>query len=132
MKDSVKDYIIYRLKRANESMEEAQIMAKNKRWNTTINRLYYACFYCASALLLTERINSKTHTGVHSQFNLHFIKAGILTKEQGNLFTDLMNMRTKGDYGDMFDHDEKKVKPLIPKVKKFINDIEKLIKKNNL
>jgi uncharacterized protein (UPF0332 family) len=127
MKDLTKDYIRYRLKRAKESFEEAQIMAEGKRWNTCINRLYYCCFYCASALLLTRSIDSKTHTGVHSQFNLYFVKTGIVTKEQGNLFTDLMNMRTKGDYGDMFDHDEKKVKPLIPKVTKFLQYIEKRI-----
>lgn len=129
MKDSTKDYIKYRLKRAKESLEEARLLAKNQMWNACINRLYYACFYCASALLLTQHINSKTHIGVHSQFNLHFIKIGTIPKEQGNLFTDLMNMRTKGDYGDMFDYDEKKVKPLIPKVKKFLHDIEKLINK---
>jgi uncharacterized protein (UPF0332 family) len=132
MKDSIEEYVKYRLKRANESLEEAQMMATTKRWNTCVNRLYYACYYCTSALLLTQGIDSKTHNGVHSQFNLHFIKTAMVAKEHGNLFTDLMNMRAKGDYGDMFDYDEKKVKPLIPKVKKFIHDIEKLIKKNNL
>lgn len=128
MKDSTRDYIIYRIKRANESLEEAQLLAKNKMWNACVNRLYYSCFYCASALLLTQHTNSKTHSGVHTQFNLHFVKTGKIIKEHGNLFTDLVNMRTKGDYGDMFDYDKEKVKPLIPKVKKFIHDIEKLIK----
>lgn len=112
MKGLKEDYIKYRLSRAKESLEEAEILAKNKHWNSTIGRLYYACFYVVSSLLLKDNINSKTHSGIHSQFNLHFVKTDKVTKEQGKLFTDLMDMRVKGEYGDMFDFDEKTVKTL--------------------
>ncbi len=127
MKYSTQDYIEYRLKRGKESLEEAQIMFKQEHWNLSINRLYYACYYSISALLLASHISPKTHSGVHSQFNLHFVKKSKVSKEDGNLFTELMNMRTKGDYGDMFEFDKKTIKPLIPRVKKFLHDIEKLI-----
>lgn len=46
------EYIRYRFQRAEESFEEALILAKEHRWNAVINRLYYACFYAVIALLI--------------------------------------------------------------------------------
>ena len=122
------DYIKYRLSRAKGSFEEAQLLAANARWNGCVNRLYYACFYAVSALLYQHKINSKTHSGTNTQFTLHFVKTEKVSKENGELFTDLMRWRYKGDYGDMFDFDKKTVEPLIKPVKKFLHDIELLIK----
>ncbi len=38
------DYINYRLDRANEAFEDTKLLAENERWNTALNRLYYASF----------------------------------------------------------------------------------------
>jgi uncharacterized protein (UPF0332 family) len=65
MKNSEKsDLINYRLKRATDTLQEINIHLENKLWNTAINRLYYACFYAATALLLDNDINASTHSGV--------------------------------------------------------------------
>jgi uncharacterized protein len=47
-----KDLVLYRMTRADESLEDARILAKAERWNACVNRLYYACFYGVSALLV--------------------------------------------------------------------------------
>lgn len=39
----------YRLERAEETLEEAEVMANMSHWKTCINRLYYACFYAINA-----------------------------------------------------------------------------------
>jgi uncharacterized protein (UPF0332 family) len=52
---SREEYINYRFHRAEESYEEALILAKEKRWNAVINRLYYACFYAVISLLLKKQ-----------------------------------------------------------------------------
>ena len=121
------DYIKYRYRRARESFEEALILADNEKWNTVVNRLYYACFYAVSALLLKNDIESKSHDGTRTQFGLHFIKTGKIDKTYGKLFTKLFDLRQKGDYGDLFDFDEKIGKPLIEQVDTFILEIDKHI-----
>ena len=121
------DYIKYRYRRARESFEEALILADNEKWNTVVNRLYYACFYAVSALLLKNDIESKSHNGARTQFGLHFIKTGKIDKTYGKLFTKLFDLRQKGDYGDLFDFDEKIGKPLIEQVDTFILEIDKHI-----
>lgn len=44
----------YRLQRARQTLEDARILADARRWNPCVNRLYYACFYAVSALLIQE------------------------------------------------------------------------------
>ena len=119
------DYINYRFHRAEESFEEALILAKEERWNAVINRLYYACFYSVIALLIKNNISTQTHDGARTQFGLFFVKTGIIDKESGKLFSKLFDYRQKGDYGDLFDYDVELTMPLINKVKEFLIEIKK-------
>jgi uncharacterized protein (UPF0332 family) len=121
------DYIKYRFQRAAESFDEALIMAENQRWNAVVNRLYYSCFYAVIALLLKNNIETQTHDGARTQFGLSFVKTGKIDKKFGKLFTKLFDYRQKGDYGDLYDYDELTVSPLIPQVKEFLNELEKII-----
>lgn len=129
---SQEEYIQYRFKRAEETLKDALLLLENQKWNATINRLYYSCFYAVIALLLKNRIESKTpacpagrHDGVRNQFGLRFIKTGLMDKRFGKLYTKLFDYRQKGDYGDLYDFDAETVTPLINSVKEFINEIRK-------
>ena len=119
-----KDYINYRLDRAYEAFEDAKLLAENNRWNTAINRLYYASFYAVIALLIKNDIETQTHDGVRTQFGLNFVKTGIIDKKFGKLFSKLFDYRLKGDYGDLFDFDEEIVSPLFDDVELLISTIK--------
>ncbi len=119
------DYIKYRFHRAEECLEEAIIMIANQKWNATINRLYYACFYAVIALLLKKGIRTLTHDGARTQFGLQFVKTGLIDKQFGKLYSRLFDYRQKGDYGDLFDFDAEIVTPLVDAVKEFLNEIKK-------
>jgi uncharacterized protein (UPF0332 family) len=121
------DYINYRFHRAVESFEEAKILADNAKWNSVINRLYYACFYAVIALLLKNEIDVTTHDGTRTQFGLNFIKTGKIDKKFGKLFSRLFDYRQRGDYGDLFDFDEKIAAPLFSEVNEFIEEIRRLL-----
>lgn len=121
------DYIKYRFHRAEESFEEAIILAANGKWNAVINRLYYACFYAVIALLIKNGIETQSHDGARTQFGLNFIKTGKFDKSQGKLFTKLFDYRQKGDYGDLYDYDEDIAKPLIAQVQAFLEVIRRNI-----
>ena len=60
-------------------------------------------------------------------FGLHFIKPGVLDKKYGKLYTKLADFRQKGDYGDLFDFDVDTVKPLIPAVREFLDEVKRRI-----
>ena len=128
MSQSKHEYVEYRLLKSFRALKDARLLAENDSWNTCVNRLYYACFYVASALLLKHGISPTTHAGTIAQFSLHFIKTGIVDKESGKLYAKLMDWRQTGDYDDIFDFDEDDVVPLFEPVELFITQIEKLIK----
>lgn len=117
----------YRIERAKETLEDAQLLIKSERWNSAINRLYYSAFYAVIALLLSENHKTTTHNGVKSIFSEHFIKTNIISQEFGKRYSQLFTWRQKGDYADLFDFTEEKVLPYNDFVKKFIKHIEEII-----
>jgi len=121
-------YIEYRLEKANETYEVALLLFDNSKWNSTINRLYYSCFYAVSALLVKEGIKAKSHSGIKSMFFLNYIKTEIISLEYGKLYSDLFDWRQKGDYGDFFDFEKEDVQPLMKPTKELINKIIEIIK----
>jgi len=127
MNEEQNEYIQYRLKCAEEAFEEAEILLKNNHLRGTINRLYYSCFYGASALLLTEELYSKTHSGLKTLFFQHFHKAGKLKIERFKLYQKLFDKRGEGDYVDMVVFDEKEVSSLCDETKLFLNELSELI-----
>jgi uncharacterized protein (UPF0332 family) len=124
---SKQDLINYRLKRAKETLEDANILAENSKWNSTINRLYYSAYYAVMALLLKYDFKPTTHNGAKHHFSEHFIKTGIISKDFGKFYSQLFAWRQKGDYDDLFDFNEEKVMPYFKPVGELIIIIEKLI-----
>lgn len=121
------DYIKYRLEKADETLEAAQVLLQNKLWNSTVNRLYYACFYAINALLVQNEITAQTHTGVKTQFFLKFVKTGRVSKELGKLYSDLFDGRQKGDYNDFYDFEEETVALLYAQLIELLKKIKELI-----
>ncbi len=128
MKNSKEDLIKYRLTRANETFLDAQILAKEKRWNSSINRLYYAAYYSITALLLSKDLYPTTHSGVKSNFFEHFVKNGIISEDLGKIYSQLFTWRHKGDYADLFDFEEEKVLPYFEPVEQLLKTIEEILK----
>ena len=87
------DLVNYRLERAKETLEDAQLLIESKRWNSAINRLYYSAFYAVIALLLNENHKTNTHNGVKSIFSEQFIKNHIISQEFGEKYSQLFTWR---------------------------------------
>jgi len=121
------DYINYRIKRANETILEVQTHIKNKFWNTAVNRMYYACFYAISALLTKEKIEVSSHSGVRQKFGEYFVRTGKVDRDLAKHFTELSEIRHKGDYNDFYDYDEETVMRLFPYSERLIDEVKKLL-----
>ncbi len=59
MKNAKEDYAKYRMERAWEALDDAKTIAVSMHWNTVANRLYYACFYAASAYLILNDVTTQ-------------------------------------------------------------------------
>ena len=127
MIDQKIEIVKYRISRAKETLDDAKILAQNKKWNSSINRLYYAAYYAVTALLLNKDINPSSHNGVKAKFSENFILTQKIPKELGKIYSQLFTWRQKGDYDDLFDFDEEKVMPYFKPVEELIRRIEMLL-----
>ncbi len=129
MKEELLALINYRLERAHETLEEARILLEQGHANTYVNRLYYACFYAVSALLLTKDLSSAKHSGIRSFFHQNFVKSGLVDQELGQLFDKLYDNRQKGDYTDLFRFDLDVVRNWYEEAQKFVETIDGITQK---
>lgn len=83
MKPELAVLIRYRLDRAFESIDEAKLLLQNGHFHSSVNRLYYACFYAVSGLLLTAELSSTKHSGTIALFERHWVNTGKVSKELG-------------------------------------------------
>ena len=119
----------YRLDRADETLQEAELLAKEGYFNATVNRLYYACFYATLALLVRNEITTASHAGVKTMLGLHFVSKGLLALEHGKTFSRLFEIRHSGDYDDFVYCDQEMINEYTPKAKAFVEAVKELIGK---
>lgn len=129
MKEEIRTLLKYRIERARESLEEAEILLEKRFANTFVNRLYYACFYAVSSLLLTKGLSSAKHSGTRSLFHQNFVKVGIVDTELAQLYDRLFDNRQKADYADLFRFNLDEVRGWYDEVKEFVEIIEGLVNK---
>lgn len=121
------DLINYRIARAEESLEEANILATSGHWNACVNRLYYSCFYIVSALLIKYDLSSGKHSGIRSLFNKHFVKTGKIPKNIAIIYNFLFERRQESDYDDFVNFDEADASKWINDSKIFLTHLKKTI-----
>ena len=122
-----KSILKYRIEKSWLSLKEAKDVAALGYWNLAGNRIYYAVYYMASALLLDKGFITKTHAGVIHLLGAKFISEGMLDKSYGRFFSRLYELRQAGDYDDMYDATPEEVEPYFDTAEKFISEMEELI-----
>ena len=122
-----KSVVQFRIEKAKKTFSEITFLIDKELWIIAANRLYYACYYAVSALLIQHGVEAQTHRGVINQMGLNFVKTGFLSTEQGRFYQRLFELRQTGDYSDWVTIEEADVKPYIEKAEHFIKTIEQLI-----
>ena len=119
--------VFYRLEKAKQSMEDIHKVLPLGVWSIIANRMYYALYYAALALLIHDGHEVSTHKGVISLFNFNYVKDGPLSKEDGSLFSHIFAFRQGSDYDDFIDASEEDIKGYLPQVEALIEKIISLI-----
>lgn len=120
--------IAYRHEKADIALEDAAFLTDAGRYNLAANRLYYALYYAASALLLSKGISTKRHSGLITQIHLNFVKTGILSADEGALFKVMFDLRHEGDYEDFIDVERTDIDEYAPHVQELVDKLKKLAK----
>ena len=125
--DVRQNIVMYRMGKARQLLHDVDVLIENELWNSTINRMDYACFHAVSALLIKNGIEVKSHMGIRQAFGLHFVKAGKVSLEYGRIFSRIYDKRQSSDYDDFIDFTKEEVEKLYPQIKSFIMVIGNLV-----
>lgn len=129
-----KDIVKYRMDNARTTIAEVESHRQNGFYNTAVNRMYYACYYAATAMLVSMGIEVKSHDGVRQCLGKHIVMEGLLSPDLGRFYSRLFSKRSTGDYDDFINHTLATVDELLPKARLFIDtllgQLEQWLKEN--
>ena len=116
----------YRLEKARNTLSDGKKYIKDATLESTVNRIYYAMFYAASALLIAKELSSSKHSGILAVFNKEIVNKGFIKRLWGEFYSDMFKRRQKGDYQDFVKFEKQDVEEWLKKAEEFINIIDKL------
>lgn len=125
---SRRELVAYRMERAHETLREVDYLIKGEFYNAAVSRLYYACYYMVVALLVANRLETLTHSGVKTVFSLHFVRTNLIDRDLSKVFFRLFDLRHNNDYEDYCFCDRQTLEKIRPVAGQFIDAIEALIK----
>jgi len=126
-KQALKALALSRLKRARQHLKSARDLLVNEDFADSISRSYYAIFQAARALLATEQLESRKHSGVIALFNRHFIKTGKMDKQFGVVLKDARRSREMADYSDLAEFAREDAEDQLRDAEMFIQAVAKLL-----
>lgn len=97
------------IQKAQRYIKSAELLSKDGDNESAVSRIYYAMFYCAQAVLLTENLTFSSHKGVLSAFGEHFVKTGIFHKDMGRNLNRAFEKRQISDYEYTFEFEDHEV-----------------------
>ena len=129
MTDDILKLIEYRFSQAEETVTAAKELLANGHYKDSVNRSYYAMFYCALGLLASRTLGSSKHSGVIALFNRHFVKPGLISVDMGKFYSRMFDNRLESDYADWVEVEKQDIQEELVHAEEFVNAIIALIKK---
>ena len=129
MRGNSTEEIAAHVARATESIQAARELTKSGHFDFAASRAYYAAFYAATALLLSEGLEFKKHSGVIAAIHQRFVKSGHLSQELGKNLNWLFELRDIGDYGVTLHIQKEEAQKAIEAAELFFHAVKQLLKK---
>lgn len=115
-----------RLERAYETLQDAQMLINGKRWRSAMNRIYYSMFYAVSALANAQGFSTSKHATLEGWFNKNIVHSKLIAEEIGNLYRQVFDLRSKGDYDDTVNINPVTIQKFYASAEPFIKVIQRL------
>ena len=109
------------------ALDDAAFLTDADKFGLAANRLYYALYYAASALLLSKGIATKRHSSLMTQIHMHFVKTGILSTDEGALFKVMFSLRHEDDYEDFIEVEKADIEEYTPQVTALVKKLKDLV-----
>lgn len=119
------------LAKADSYLEDSLYLYEGCRYESAVNRSYYAMFVAIQGLLLSKDIFVKTHSGTKAKFHELFLKTTLLPLNLGKIFEDALILRQDADYDFKFEVTQSDALQTINDAKIFLAAVKSFLKNNS-
>jgi len=112
--------------KADTVLQDARLLFQNGRFASCVNRLYYAVFYSASAVLVLRGQKYGKHSAVRSAVHRDFVNSGLLDKEHGRMYDILLSRREQSDYQPLTVFSPDEVEMFLAKATEMVTAFKKI------
>ena len=116
------------IQKAEHALQAAEQLIKSGYSSDAASKSYYAMFYAARALLLSQNVDVTKHSAVESAFGLHFAKAGKLDPQYHRMLIEARRVREIADYEIDEEVEQTAASTRLKDAKDFITAIRNLLK----
>jgi len=131
-KEKQDDLSAYRIERAANDLVDAKLLFANNRYNGSVTRAYYAIFNSLRAVLATEGVDFKKHSGVISYFQKQYIKTGMFENEISDYVRDAFAVRNDSEYQDFYSVSKEDAEAQIKNAAIVLETVKKFLSGNNV
>jgi len=131
MNEKLLDLALYRMGKAKDDFESAQVLFETGKYSQSTNRSYYSIFHATRAILALDKFDSKKHSGVIAFFISNYVRLGKIDEKYGKIITNAEKIRIAGDYNDFYIADKETAEKQINNAKDFIEMAEGIIEKRS-
>ena len=115
----------------DERIEMAGQALESRHPRSAIGDCYYAIFYAASAVLLSQGIERSKHSGIRSAFSQYFVHKRIFPDAFGDLFDTLQKERESADYNMTYLPGEEVAEERLDQARHFVQTIRDYLKERD-
>lgn len=126
-KKTSREFALYRLARAKEEYETANLLYRENKLLAANNRAYYSIFYAIRAILAMEKIDFKRHKDVLAYFNKNYVKTEIFPRQIGRRIIMASKVREDSDYDEKYEPSSEATSLQIETCKELIELVEKYL-----
>jgi uncharacterized protein (UPF0332 family) len=116
------------LQKARSALQQAESNLNLDYYDVATSRAYYAMFYTASALLASKGISRSKHSGMHSAFGEHFVKAGLIETEYAKMLGHAFDSRLDSDYDITFTAERALAEEVLHDAERFVERAEQYLR----
>ena len=96
------DLAKYKLERAREELDTAELLFENEKLKAANNRAYYSIYYSLTAVLCLEPIAFKRHKDTIGYFNKNYVHTGLFPGKIGRNISKAAKVRHASDYDEFY------------------------------
>lgn len=124
-----KDLARYKLERAREELDTAELLFNNEKLKAANNRAYYSIYYSLTAVLCLEPIAFKKHKDTIGYFNKNYVHTGIFPEDIGRSISKAEKVRHASDFDEFYIASKEEAERQIQAAKNISDLVEEYISK---